>query len=296
MFRVLIADDNYEDRELLKLEIQNALKSDDVAVKFHEASSISKAREKLRNYTFDMLTLDIEFDRLSEGIDALPGIFEEHPTLNIIVISGKLNKNEVTERLFRFTKDNVLKGKRWVRHFDVLDKKDDKKEALKRAYEFAFRQKETADKVRDLFMLAESYLEKEDMDRCVEVYKKIQKIAPGEAESDENIRILRGDVSSEQILRHMRSGDRVVASLLLGHFVEMRLKAFTRRKIGRAFAVLSDCLKEMEKSGRIKPFQRDLFNKMLRFRNRAIHRPTAISADNVQSVFHDLKLLESNSG
>lgn len=296
MFRVLIADDNYEDRELLKLEIQNALRSDDVAVKFHEASSISKAREKLRNFTFDMLTLDIEFDRLSEGIDALPGIFEEHPTLNIIVISGKLNKNEVTERLFRFTKDNVLKGKRWVRHFDVLDKKDDKKEALKRAYEFAFRQKETADKVRDLFILAESYLEKEDMDRCIEVYKKIQKIAPGEAESDENIRILSGDVSSEQILRHMRSGDRVVASLLMGHFVEMRLKTFTRRKIGRAFAVLSDCLKEMEKSGKIKPVQRDLFNKMLRFRNRAIHRPTAISADDVQSVFHDLKLLESNSG
>ena len=292
MFRVLIADDNYEDRELLKLEIQNALKEDDVVIKFHEASSISKAREKLRNNIFDMLTLDIEFDRLSEGIDALPEIFEEHPTLNIIVISGKLNKNEVTERLFRFTKDNVLKGKRWVRHFDVLDKKDDKKEALKRAYEFVFKQKDTADNVRNLFMLAESYLEKEDMDRCIEVYKKIQKIAPGEMESDENIRILSGAVSSEQIFRYMRSGDKIVASLLMGHLVEMRLKDFTRKRIGRAFAILSDCLKEMEKSGRIMPAQRDLFNKMLRFRNRAIHRPTAISEDDVQSVFHDLKLLE----
>lgn len=295
MFRVLIADDNYEDRELLKLEIQNALKSEDVKIKFYEASSISKAREKLRDYTFDMLTLDIEFDRLSEGIDALPEIFEDYPTLNILVISGKLNKNEVTERLFQFTKDNVLKGKRWVRHFDVLDKKDDKKEELKRAYAFAFKQKETADNVRDLFMLAESYLEKEDVDKCIAVYKKIQKIAPGETESDENIRLLSGPVSSEQILRYMRSGDRIIGSLLLGHFVEMQLKSFTRKRIGRAFAVLSDCLKEMEKVHRIDPFKRDLFNKMLRFRNRAIHRPTAISADDVESVFHDLKLLESKS-
>ena len=111
-------------------------------------------------------------------------------------------------------------------------------------------------------------------------------------ESDENIRILSGAVSSEQILRYMRSGDRIVASLLMGHFVEMRLKDFTRKRIGRAFAILSDCLKEMEKSGRIMPSQRDLFNKMLRFRNRAIHRPTAISEDDVQSVFHDMKLLE----
>jgi CheY-like chemotaxis protein len=293
MFRVLIADDNYEDRELLKLEIQHALKSDDMKIKFYEASNIIKTKELLKNSTFDMLTLDIEFDRLSEGIDALPEIFEEHPTLNIIVISGKLNKNEVAERLFRFTKDNVLKGKRWVRHFDVLDKKDDKKEALKRAYAFAFKQKETVDNVRNLFILAESYLEKDDMDRCIEVYRKIQKIAPGETESNENIRILSGNVSSEQILQYMRSGDKIVASLLLGHFVEMRLRAFTRKRIGRAFAGLSDCLKEMEKSRRVKPFKRDLFNKMMRFRNRAVHSPSAISDDDVQTVFHDLKLLEA---
>jgi CheY-like chemotaxis protein len=293
MFRVLIADDNYEDRELLKLEIQNALSDEATDIKFYEASNINKTHEILKSKTFDLLTLDIEFDRLSEGIDALPEIFEEHPTLNIIVISGKLDKNEVTERLFRFTKDNVLKGKRWVRHFDVLDKKDDKKEALKSAYAFAFKQKETVDNVRDLFALAESYLEKDDMDRCIEVYKKIQSIAPGEMESKENIKILTGSVSPEQIVQYMRSGDKIIASLLLGHYVEMRLKAFTRKRIGRAFAVLSDCLKELDKSRRIKPFKRDLFNKMLRFRNRAIHSPSALTDDDVQSVFNDLQLLEA---
>jgi len=293
MFNVLIADDSYEDRELLKLEIQKALSSENMPVKFHEASSISKVREMLRNGTYDMLTLDIEFDRLSEGIDALPEIFEEHPSLNIVIISGKLNKNEVTERLFRFTKDNVLKGKRWVRHFDVLDKKDDKQEALKRAYSFAFRQKEVADNIRDLFMLAESYLEKDDLERCLEVYKKIQKIAPGDAESHENIKFLSGTVTSEQIVQYMRSGDKIVGPLLLGHFIELRLKAFTRKRVGRAFAVLSDCLKEMEKANKIRPFKRELFNKMMRFRNRAIHSPGAVTENDVQSVFHDLKLLEA---
>ena len=175
MFKILIADDNYEDRELLKLEIQQALSSEKTKITFYDASSVNKARELLRVNAIDLLTLDIQFDRLSEGIEALPDIFEKHPSLNIIVISGKLDKNEVTEQLFRFTKDNVLKGKRWARHFDVLDKKDDKKEAIQQAYAFASRQKDTADNVRDLFVLAESYLEKEEMNKCREVYQKILK-------------------------------------------------------------------------------------------------------------------------
>jgi CheY-like chemotaxis protein len=293
MFSVLIADDSYEDRELLKLEISNALSSEEVRIKFYEASSVRKAMEILKSNTIDMMTLDIEFDRLSEGIDALPEIFEAYPTLNIIVISGKLNKNEVTERLFRFTKDNVLKGKRWVRHFDVLDKKDDKREAVQRALSFAFRQKETAGHIRDLFKLAESYLEKEEKEKCIEVYRKIQNIAPGETESSENIKILSNTVAPEQVLKYMRAGDHIVASLLLGHYVERRLKAFTRKRVGRAFVALSDCLNELDRARRIKPFKRELFSRMLRIRNKAIHRPSAISEEDVQSVFKDMNLLEA---
>ena len=190
MFKVLIADDNFEDRDLLKMEVQQALKSEQTNIKFYEAASVKKTMELLVDNTFDLLTLDIEFDRLNEGIDALPEIFEKYPTLNIIIISGRLNKNEITNQLFRFTKDNVLKGKRWVRHFDVLDKKDNKKDALQRAYAFAFKQKEAAGKVRDMFVLAESLLEKNDVDKCIEVYKKIQDVAPGELESQENIKLL----------------------------------------------------------------------------------------------------------
>ncbi|MFA4829961.1 MAG: response regulator, partial [Thermodesulfovibrionales bacterium] len=108
MFRVLLADDNYEDRELLKLEIQRALGREETDLRFYEAASIKQAREFLKVQSFDLMTLDIEFDRMNEGIDALPGIFENYPTLNIIIISGKLNKAEVSEQLFRFTKDNIL--------------------------------------------------------------------------------------------------------------------------------------------------------------------------------------------
>jgi CheY-like chemotaxis protein len=295
MFKVLIADDSYEDRELLKLEIQQALASLNAEIIFYEASSVKKAKELLSIHPVDLLTLDIQFDRLNEGIDVLPEIFENHPILNIIVISGKLDKNEVTEQLFRFTKDNVLKGKRWVRHFDVLDKKDDKKEALQRVYSFALKQKEAADNVRDLFALAESYLEKEDMNKCIEVYEKIQNLAPGEQESSENIKILHGPVSAEQVQQYMDAGDTIVASLLFGHYLEIRLKAFTRKLMGRAFANLSECLKELEHAQRIKPYTQELFSKMMRLRNRAIHRPSGISKNEMHEAFKAIKKLEGRS-
>ena len=295
MFKVLIADDSYEDRELLKLEIQQALASLNAEIIFYEASSVKKAKELLSIHPVDLLTLDIQFDRLNEGIDVLPEIFENHPILNIIVISGKLDKNEVTEQLFRFTKDNVLKGKRWVRHFDVLDKKDDKKEALQRVYTFALKQKEAADNVRDLFALAESYLEKEDMNKCIEVYEKIQNLAPGEQESSENIKILHGPVSAEQVQQYTDAGDTIVASLLFGHYLEIRLKAFTRKLMGRAFANLSECLKELEHAQRIKPYTQELFSKMMRLRNRAIHRPSGISKNEMHEAFKAIKKLEGRS-
>jgi CheY-like chemotaxis protein len=292
MFKVLVADDSYEDRELLKLEIQQALSSARTKITFYEASSVKAAKELLRTNAIDLLTLDIEFDRLSEGIDALPEIFEKHPTLTIIVISGKLDKNEVAEQLFRFTKDNVLKSKRWARHFDVLDKKDDKKEALQRAFSFAFKKNEAADNVRDLFVLAESYLEKEEIDKCVEVYQKIQDLAPGEHESRENINILSSPVTPKRVLQHMRTGDRIVAALLFGHYLETRLKAFTSTRAGRAFTNLSDCLKELERSRRISPTKAEMFGRMMRLRNRAIHRPSDITEKGVKAAFENMKLLE----
>lgn len=292
MFKVLIADDNYEDRELLKLEIQRALSSEEPDLRFHEAVSVKQAMQLLISQVFDLMTLDIEFDRMTEGIDALPEIFENYPTLNIIIISGKLNKSEVSEQLFRFTKDNVLKGKRWARHFDVLDKKDDKSEALRRAYSFAFTQKEGIDNIRELFLLAESYLEKNMIDKCLEVYQKIQKIAPGERESNENIRIFEGAISVEHAMDYYRNGEKTVASLLLGHYLENQLKMFTTTMLGSAFPSLYDCLKALDSNRRIGQYRKGLFQKLLRLRNKAIHQPTAIDEEDFEAATKNLRLLE----
>ena len=295
MFRILIADDDFEDRELLKLEIARALGEDEPDLRFQEAVSVREAVKALTARIFDLMTLDIEFDRMNEGIDALPELFENHPNLNIIVISGKLDKREVAERLFRFTKDNVLKGKRWARHFDVLDKKDDKRSAIRRAYSFALEQREGADRVRELFLLAESYLEKNMLDKCLEVYQKIQHLAPGEMESRENIRIVKGDVSAEQALEYYRTGEKIVASLLLGYYLENRLKAFTAGVLGRTYPILSEGLKEMEQARRISQFRKGLFSELLGLRNKAIHQPTNLNEADFKTAVKKITLLEETA-
>jgi CheY-like chemotaxis protein len=292
MFKVLIADDDYEDRELLKLEVQRALGDEEPDLRFSDANSVRQAKTLLTSQIFDLMTLDIEFDRMNEGIDALPEFFENYPTLSIIVISGKLNKAEVTEQLFRFTKDNVLKGKRWARHFDVLDKKDDKSEALRRAYSFACNQREGADTIRELFLLAESYMEKNMIDKCLEVYQKIQSLVPGERESDENIGIFKGAISAELAREYYRKGEPVVASLLLGHYLESRLKSFTAALLGSSYPALSDCLKAMEQSRSISPYRKRLFRHLLRMRNKAIHQPTEIGDSDFEDAIRNLALLE----
>jgi CheY-like chemotaxis protein len=292
MYRVLVADDDFEDRELLKLEISRALEGRAEGVKFMEAVSVKQAMEILKERSFDLLTLDIEFDRMNEGIEALPEMFELYPMLNVIVISGKLDKEEVTAQLFRFTKDNVLKGKRWARHFDVLDKKDDKTEAIQSAYGFVIKQRESADSVKALFSLAETYLEKGELDKCVDVYRKIQNTVPGERESDENLRVLKGG-GYEQALEYLRKGENVVAGLLLGHFIENRLKAFTRRVLGRYQPALNDCLRELDKSRKLGGLKRELFQKLMKARNKAVHHPGKISEREFESVTENLKLLEA---
>lgn len=295
MFKALIADDDLEDRELLKLEIKRALQGEDVDLRFHEAVSVREALRLLTSQQFDLMTLDIEFDRMNEGLDILPELFETHPTLSIIVISGKLDKSEVSERLFRFTKDNVLKGKRWARHFDVLDKKDDKTEAIRRAYAFAIRQREGADSLRDLFLLAESYLEKDMLDKCVEVYQKIQRLVPGETESTENINLVKGGVSVEQVLGYYRSGENIVASLLLGYHLENRLRAFTTAVMGRTFSTLSDGLKEMEQGRRVGHSGIGLFYDLMYVRNKAIHSPANLSEADFTAAMKKLNRLEEGA-
>jgi CheY-like chemotaxis protein len=292
MYKVLLADDSYEDRELLKQEIGKALEGVEDNIHFTEAASVRQAAGLLASDSFDLMTLDIEFDRMNEGIEALPDFFDKFPSLNIIIVSGKLNKAEVTEELFRFTKDNVLKGKRWARHFDVLDKKDGKAESIRSAHAFATERKGSADKVKDMLSLAETYLEKGEHEKCLETYKKIQEIYPDEPESRENIKTF-SKGGYEQALDYLHKGEKVVAALLLGHHIESRLKAFTRNKLGRYYPSLYDCLRELEKARRIKPFKRTLFQGLLRVRNKSMHHPGSLSGQDFNNAVRDLKQLES---
>lgn len=291
MFKILITDDDYEDRELLKMEIKQALGNMEPDLRFWEAVSVRRAKKLLSSQFFDLMTLDIQFDRMSEGIDALPEIFESFPTLNIIIVSGRLNKREVSEKLFGFTKDNVLKGKRWTRHFDVLDKKDSKTEALQNAYSFALKNKEAAGELQELFLTAESFMEKGMIDKCFEIYHKIQSLSPGEHESKENICIFKQDVSIQHVREYIKRGDNVVASLLLGHYLETQLKAFTAKTLGRAFSSLSDCLTGLKCSYSINELQIGLFLEMMRLRNKAIHNPTNIVKNDFDNAENTLKLL-----
>lgn len=293
MYRVLIADDDYEDRELLKLEISRALKDKEDNLKFVEAVSVRHALEMLRERPFDLLTLDIEFDRLNEGLEALPEIFDAYPALNIIVISGKLDKGEVTAKLFQFTRDNVLKGKRWARHFDVLDKKDDKSEAIRAAYGFALKQADSIEKFKGLFSLAEIHMEKGEVDKCMDVYRRIQEVSPGEHESGENLRVLKGG-GYEEALSYLRRGDKVVAGLLLGHFIENRLKTYTRKLLGRYQPALNDCLKELVRKRRISQYKRDLFKKLINIRNKSMHHPDTVGEREFESAKENFTILEAN--
>jgi CheY-like chemotaxis protein len=292
MYKVLIADDDPEDRELLKLEITRALAPVESDLRFAEAASVKQALTLLTAQVFDLLTLDIEFDRLSEGLDALPEIFEIFPALNIIVVSGKLDKGEVSGRLFRFTKDNVLKSKRWVRHFDVLDKKDDKADALLRAHSFAAGQSKGAGQLRDLFLQAESYLEQNMIDKCIEVYQRIQRLAPGEPESAENIRIVKGGMSLAHAREYRRNGEAIIAALILGHFLEDRIRTFTAKTLGRSWPALGECVNELEKSGRIGRKRLAVLGLLLRLRNKSIHHPATVTESDFDWAEQKVSFLE----
>jgi len=72
MFSVLIADDDYEDRELLKLEITRALGPAEPDLRFYEAASVRQALHLLTTRIFDLMTLDIEFDRMTKELTPCP--------------------------------------------------------------------------------------------------------------------------------------------------------------------------------------------------------------------------------
>lgn len=130
------------------------------------------------------------------------------------------------------------------------------------------------------------------IDRCMEIYQRIQNIVPGELESHENINIIKGDISVEHAREYYRKGEKVVASLILGHYIESRLKAFTSKILGSSFPVLSDCLKTLEQTDKISKYRKGLFLLLLRLRNKTVHQPSTIQEQDLDMAIKNLELLE----
>jgi hypothetical protein len=126
----------------------------------------------------------------------------------------------------------------------------------------------------------------------LEVYQKIQNLAPGETESTENIRVVRGNISAEQALEYFRSGETIVAALLLGYYLENRLKAFTAETLGRTFPLLSEGLKEMEEGRLISQTRIGLFSGLMYLRNKAIHAPATVTEADFLDARKKLERLE----
>ena len=130
---------------------------------------------------------------------------------------------------------------------------------------------------------------------CSSDLQKIQRLAPGEVESGENIRIVKGDVSTQQALGYFRAGEKIVAALLLGYHLENRLRAFTAAALGRTLPTLIEGLKEMEQGRRISHFKKELFSDLVGLRNKAIHLPTGVSEADFQAAMKKLDLLEETA-
>jgi len=173
----------------------------------------------------------------------------------------------------------------------VLDKKDDKTDAFRRAYTFAVSQREGAEKVPELFLLAESYLEKGMLDRCIEIYQKIQNLIPEDPESKENIAIFKGGLSIEIAHEYFRKDEKIVASLLLGYYVESRLKEYTVASLGSSYPSLADCLRMLEENRSFSQYRKGTFQRLLRLRNKAVHEPTHSSEQDFENAAKDLGLL-----
>jgi hypothetical protein len=101
-------------------------------------------------------------------------------------------------------------------------------------------------------------------------------------------------VSAEQALEYYRAGEKIVASLLLGYYLENRLKAFTLSIMGRSFTTLSDGLKEMEQGRLISQFRKDLFYDLMGLRNKAIHQPTMVAESDFKTAIKKVSLLEES--
>ena len=93
-------------------------------------------------------------------------------------------------------------------------------------------------------------------------------------------------------MEYFRKGKKVIASLLLGYYIENQLKAFTKLTLGYTSPALSDCMKVMESANLLSQYKKGLFQRLLGLRNKFIHQQVAVSHKDFNAATKNLELLE----
>jgi two-component system, chemotaxis family, chemotaxis protein CheY len=104
MGRILIVDDSTLMRRIIRSMIESYSDHEVVA----EASSADEAIKMFREYSPDLVTMDISLGEV-DGIEALKSILSEFPKAKITMISAMNQQDKVVEAIASGAKNYILK-------------------------------------------------------------------------------------------------------------------------------------------------------------------------------------------
>lgn len=103
--RILIVEDNPQDRELLTYALQDHFKSE---AKFREADNLTDAHEYLKRGNVDCILLDLQLPD-SSGIDTFLHIYTAYPHIPIVVVSHNPHLELAKQMVRAGAEDYILK-------------------------------------------------------------------------------------------------------------------------------------------------------------------------------------------
>jgi two-component system chemotaxis response regulator CheY len=102
MKKVLIVDDAVFQRHLIKEILQ------DQGLEFMEAASGEAALEKLKNFEFDLVLLDVTLPG-KNGIETLTEIRKTHPSVKVIMVTAQSQKSIMMQAVKLGAEDYLIK-------------------------------------------------------------------------------------------------------------------------------------------------------------------------------------------
>lgn len=103
--RILIVEDNPQDRELLTFALQDHFKTE---AKFREAHSLQDAHDYLKRGNVDCILLDLQLPD-SSGIDTFLHIYTAYPHIPIVVVSHNPHLELARQMVRAGAEDYILK-------------------------------------------------------------------------------------------------------------------------------------------------------------------------------------------